>query len=147
MSTETERARERLDALAIIERLESVAHVGDDVVKAGMVAIQRLIDRDVARDRELPAEGAVDPGVPFCIERKAHGTTEHLTLAEWARMVIQDEDEAARIARDMLDGQDPYAFNEAHTGAEPEFYEEFSVLDREALSAQLADFADGQSRR
>lgn len=69
-----------------------------------------------------------------CIERKFFGGSERVTFDEFARFVIQDEDEAMVIAARMLSGQDPYPWNE---GVEPEFYEEFSVIDAEALRGEV----------
>lgn len=81
-------------------------------------------------DAPVPETGA-------CIERKYLGGTERVTFDHFARLVVQDEEEAAVIARRMLDGADPHPFNEPASGAEAEFYEEFSVIDRAALTTQL----------
>jgi hypothetical protein len=68
-----------------------------------------------------------------CITRTGMGFSEDVTLVEFARAVIQDDDAAASIASKMLEGEDPYVYN----AEEPEFYEQFSVLDNEALQTQL----------
>lgn len=70
-----------------------------------------------------------------CIERTGHGFTTTHTYTEWAAQAIQDDDTARQVAEQMLAGSDPYEWNED----EPEFYEIFTVTDRRALIAQLAE--------
>lgn len=70
-----------------------------------------------------------------CIKRVAQGSSETTTFVAWASVVIQDEDVAIATARKMLAGQNPYEYNED----EPALYETFSVTDRAALEAQIAD--------
>jgi hypothetical protein len=76
------------------------------------------------------------------IERKFYGGTESVTFDDFALFVIQDDDEALTIAHRMLDGMDPYPFNEPHTGAEPEFYEEFRVLNSNKLREQISAYEE-----
>jgi hypothetical protein len=68
-----------------------------------------------------------------CITRKFCGGEETVSLSGFARYVVQDDDMALDIAQRMLGGVDPYTYNED----EPEFYEEFSVLDHDELQRQV----------
>jgi hypothetical protein len=70
------------------------------------------------------------------IERAYHGGTESVTFADFAEFVVQDGAMALVIARRMINGDDPYEYNED----EPEFYETFSVADSLELERQVAKF-------
>lgn len=69
-----------------------------------------------------------------CIQRLYTGGSEDINFNDFAMDVIQEHDLAAEVAHRMLNGDDPYQWNED----EPEFYEEFLVLDAAALRAQVA---------
>lgn len=73
-----------------------------------------------------------------CIERKYIGGTDYVNFHEFQSVIVQDETVAAEIARKMLNGDIPYSYG---IGAEThEFYEEFTITDREALEHQLANW-------
>jgi hypothetical protein len=68
------------------------------------------------------------------IERKFLGGEEAVTFEDFCELVVQDYEAGLNVVQRMLDGEDPYAWNED----EPEFYEEFVIIHRPALEAQIA---------
>lgn len=66
------------------------------------------------------------------IRRQFIGGEEFISFADFATNVVQDEGVALEVAHRMLKGEDPYEWNPD----QPEFYEQFSVVDAEALEFQ-----------
>lgn len=69
------------------------------------------------------------------IRREYLGGTESLTFAEFAERVIQDDEIAEQIAEQMLRSPEPYD----HNSEEPEFFERFTVIDRDHLRRELQE--------
>ncbi len=90
-------------------------------------------------DRAQEAWEGIVADMPFSILVTSFGHKEYQSFDNFAEFTIQDEDEAYDIAKRMLDGTAPYIFNEPATGAAPEFYQEFTIHDRELLIQQLAE--------
>jgi len=67
------------------------------------------------------------------IRRKFHGGMEDQNFTDFAYSTIQDRDVARRVANTMLASGVVYEWNPD----EPEFYEEFEVIDSDGLRAQL----------
>jgi hypothetical protein len=68
------------------------------------------------------------------IRRTYHGGTEDITFDEFVTSAIQDTRCAVDVAIRMIEGEDPYHWNPD----EAEFYEEFTIIDREGLLYTLA---------
>ena len=68
------------------------------------------------------------------IRRLLHGATEDMSFRDFAEFAIQDLSIAGEVAQRMLGGDVPYQWNPD----EPEFYEEFEVIDADALRQQMA---------
>ena len=105
----------------------------DNVLEScgGYVCIGETDIEHLRSEAKTAAECERDTGP--CIERKFHGGTERVTFETFAKLVIQDSDMAEHVARVMLNGEDPYQWNED----EAEFYETFTVMAPEVLRGQI----------
>ena len=77
-----------------------------------------------------------------CIRRKYLGGTEDQSFDDFVESTIQDAQAALEVAATMInDYPSPYAYN----SDEPEYYEEFEILDAEellrAVNALRAEYA------
>jgi hypothetical protein len=68
------------------------------------------------------------------IKRKFLGGQEDVTFEEFCTRVMQDYEAGMNVVQLMLAGEDPFPWNED----EPEFYEEFRIINRDELEAQIA---------
>lgn len=68
------------------------------------------------------------------IERKFLGGQENVTFEEFCTRVVQDYEAGMNVVQLMLAGEDPFSWNDD----DPEFYEEFRIINRDALEAQIA---------
>jgi len=73
-----------------------------------------------------------------CIRRAYLGGSDDVTFDQFAEIVVQDYACAAEVAETMLnDDPRPYQWN----ADEPEFYEEFAVIDAAELRRCLDTYA------
>jgi hypothetical protein len=69
------------------------------------------------------------------IQRTYFGGQEAVTFEAFYTMAVQDYEAGMNVVQDMLAGEDPFRWNEHD---DPEFYEEFVIIHRGALEAQIA---------
>lgn len=77
-----------------------------------------------------------------CILREFLGGSEEQNFDQWATSTIQDHEVALEIAAKMLSGFHPCPYN----ADQPEFYEEFTITDGEALRLQMEAFKGPEPR-
>lgn len=85
-------------------------------------------------DRDEEQEEAPHVSKRPSIRRTYHGGFEDQGFVDFVNLTIQDSQVGLEVALRMLDGDEPYQWNEDQ---KPEFYEVFTVIDATLLREQI----------